>query len=82
MTGRDDTSLAGTLPAVVLASGAALAIQVTLTRVFSITLWHHFTYLILSMALLGYGTAGALLTRRGAALAAEPIDTALVLPLA
>ena len=48
--------------AVALVTAAALAIQVGLTRVFSVTLWHHFTYLVIGIALLGYGVAGAVLS--------------------
>ena len=58
-------SLSLTCVAVALVSAAALATQVALTRIFSITLWHHFTYLVIGMALLGYGAAGAVLTRLG-----------------
>ena len=38
-----------------------LAFQVTLLRVFSISLWYHFAYLILSVAMLGLGASGTLL---------------------
>ena len=31
--------------------------EVTLTRVFSVMSWHAFAYLIISLALLGFGTA-------------------------
>lgn len=47
---------------VALVTAAALAIQVGLTRIFSVTLWHHFTYLVIGIALLGYGVAGAVLS--------------------
>ena len=32
--------------------------EVLLTRLFSIILWHHFAYMLISVALLGYGAAG------------------------
>ncbi|MGK6310956.1 spermidine synthase [Variovorax sp. DT-64] len=48
--------------AVALISGAALAYEILLMRLFSISLWHHFAYMIISLALLGYGASGALLT--------------------
>jgi hypothetical protein len=48
--------------AITLVSACALGYEVLLTRLFSIVLWHHFAYLILSAALLGYGAGGALLT--------------------
>ncbi|HEV7929032.1 MAG TPA: SAM-dependent methyltransferase, partial [Nitrosospira sp.] len=39
-----------------------LAYEVLLTRLFSIVLWHHFAYMIISAAMLGYGASGAALT--------------------
>src|SRR5207249_2834658 len=47
------------LAAVALLSAAALAYEVLLMRLFSIILWHHFAYMIISVAMLGYGAAGA-----------------------
>ncbi len=54
----------GTPPlfAVALVSAAALAYEVLLTRIFSIVLWHHFAYMIISVALLGYGAAGSVVS--------------------
>ncbi len=40
-------------------SFAALMFEVSLSRLLSITLWHHFAFLIISCALLGYGSAGS-----------------------
>jgi hypothetical protein len=45
-----------------LVSGAALAYEILLTRLFSIIQWHHFAYMMISVALLGYGAAGAAVT--------------------
>ncbi|MFC5519645.1 SAM-dependent methyltransferase [Polaromonas jejuensis] len=45
-----------------LISAAALAYEILLMRLFSIILWHHFAYMIISLALLGYGASGAVLT--------------------
>ena len=39
-----------------------LAYEVVLTRLFSIVLWHHFAYMIISAAMLGYGASGTALT--------------------
>ena len=50
------------LIAVALISAAALGYEILLMRLFSIILWHHFAYMIISLALLGYGASGALLT--------------------
>ncbi len=44
-----------------LLSVSTLAYEVSLTRIFSITLWHHFSFMIISIALLGFGTAGTFL---------------------
>ena len=46
------------LVAVMLLSSAAMAYEVLLTRLFSVVLWHHFAYMMISVALLGYGAAG------------------------
>ncbi|MBI1865508.1 MAG: hypothetical protein HYR98_07280, partial [Nitrospirae bacterium] len=39
----------------------ALLLEVSLTRLFSVILWHHFAFMVVSMALLGYGASGSLL---------------------
>ncbi|MBI9075601.1 MAG: hypothetical protein JEZ02_09345 [Desulfatibacillum sp.] len=38
---------------------SVLAYQVGLTRVFSIIMWHHHAYLVVSVALLGFGASGS-----------------------
>ncbi len=48
--------------ALALVSGAALAHEILLTRLFSIVQWHHFAYMMISVALLGYGAAGSFVT--------------------
>jgi hypothetical protein len=45
-----------------LVSGAALGYQVLLLRVFSIIQWHHLAYMVIGLALLGYGASGTVLT--------------------
>jgi MFS family permease len=47
--------------AISLVSAGALAYEVLLTRLFSIVQWHHFAYMVISMALLGYGASGSFL---------------------
>jgi hypothetical protein len=42
------------LVAVSLLSAAAIAYEILLTRLFAVALWHHFAYMIISLALLGY----------------------------
>jgi spermidine synthase len=49
------------LAAVSLLSAAAIAYEILLTRLFAIALWHHFAYMIISLALLGYGASGTFL---------------------
>ena len=46
------------LAAIALLSAAALGYEILLMRLFSIILWHHFAYMMISVALLGYGAAG------------------------
>ena len=36
--------------------------EIALTRVFAIMMWHHFTYMVISIGLLGFGASGSLLT--------------------
>ncbi len=47
--------------AIGLLAACVLAYEVLLTRLFSIVLWHHFAYMIISAAMLGYGASGAAL---------------------
>ncbi|MDO9271150.1 MAG: SAM-dependent methyltransferase [Methylobacter sp.] len=49
------------LIAVAIISASALAYEVLLMRLFSIIQWHHFAYMIISLALLGYGVSGVFL---------------------
>jgi SAM-dependent methyltransferase len=64
--------------AIGLLSAAIIAFQLALMQVFSITQWHHFAYMAISVALLGFGAAGTFLSlfaawlqaRHAAALAA------------
>ena len=51
----------GFLLAVGMISASALAYEVLLMRLFSIIQWHHFAYMIISLALLGYGVSGVVL---------------------
>jgi hypothetical protein len=48
--------------AIGILSACVLAYEVLLTRLFSIALWHHFAYMIISAAMLGYGASGTALT--------------------
>lgn len=37
---------------------SAIVLQITLTRIFSVTLWYHFAYLVVSLSLFGLGAGG------------------------
>ena len=45
-----------------LASAAVLALQVLQTRILSVQMWHHHSYMVVTMALLGFGAAGSIAT--------------------
>src|SRR5690348_17088053 len=40
---------------------ATLLLELSLTRVLSVTLWYHFGFLVISTALLGFGVSGVML---------------------
>jgi len=46
------------LPATLLVSAGAISYELLLMRLLSIVQWHHFAYMIISLALLGYGASG------------------------
>ena len=43
-----------------LVSAAILALQVLQTRILSVQMWHHHSYMVVTMTLLGFGAAGSL----------------------
>lgn len=47
--------------AVFLLSLAVLMLQIALNRIFSFTIWYHFAYISVSLALLGFGASGSTL---------------------
>ena len=49
------------LAAIGILAGTSIAYEILLTRLFSILLWHHFAYMIISVALLGIGASGTFL---------------------
>src|SRR5438445_12003139 len=53
------------LLAIAMLSAAALGYEILLMRLFSIIQWHHFAYMMISVALLGYGAAGAFVALAG-----------------
>jgi len=48
-------------PAILLIGGVGIAFEIALVRVFSISQWHNFAYMIISMALLGFAVSGTVL---------------------
>ena len=50
------------LSAIFVLSATALAYEVLLVRLFSIIQWHHFAFMVISIALLGYGASGSMIT--------------------
>ena len=48
--------------ALLLVSASVLSYQVLLVRTFSIGQWHHFAYMVISIALLGFGASGTMLS--------------------
>lgn len=47
---------------ILLLSAATLLFEVTLTRVFSVAQWYHFAFMVVSLALLGFGASGSFLS--------------------
>jgi hypothetical protein len=64
--GSAEDPLGGRGPAVALGlflvSAAVLALQVLQTRVLSVQMWHHHSYMVVTMTLLGFAAAGSLVT--------------------
>ncbi len=50
------------LVSILILSAAALCYEVLLIRLFSIIHWHHFAFMVISIALLGYGASGSFIT--------------------
>ena len=49
------------LVSVFLISGSLIAYEIALMRLLSISQWHHFAHMIISLALLGFGASGSVL---------------------
>jgi len=58
----DTHSPAPPLVAIFILSATALAYEVLLVRLFSIIHWSHFAFMVISIALLGYGASGSMIT--------------------
>lgn len=49
---------------IALTSLSTLLLQVTFIRLFSVALWHHFAFMVVSIAFLGFGASGSFLMLR------------------
>lgn len=54
----------GRLAGIALVSAAVLLLQLVQTRIFSVMLWYHLTYLVVTFTMLGFAAGGALLACR------------------
>lgn len=54
--------MASLCAAMFLVSASVLALELVLMRVLSISSWHHYSYMVISVALLGFGASGVVLT--------------------
>ena len=61
-TPADTQSPTPPLLSIFILSATALAYEVLLIRLFSIVHWHHFAFMVISIALLGYGVSGSFIT--------------------
>jgi hypothetical protein len=50
------------IPAVFLLSASSLCYEVLLTRIFSLSQWHHLSFMVLSIVLLGFAASGSILS--------------------
>jgi spermidine synthase len=65
--------------ALFILSGAILGLELVLVRALAIGHWHHFSYLVISTALLGFGAGGTLITLFSRALTKNTYKTAWLL---
>jgi hypothetical protein len=56
---------------ILLVAGSILMLEIALTRVFSVMMWHHMTYMVVSIAMLGFGAAGSILTANRSSLRSD-----------
>jgi SAM-dependent methyltransferase len=65
-----------------LLSSATLAFEINLTRLFSVAQFYHFAFMVVSLALLGFGASGSFLAIYPRLTQGNPIDTFCPLALA
>lgn len=64
---------------ILVISFATLLLELALTRVLSVALWYHFGFLVISTALLGFGTSGVVLALWTGLRERSPLDRTLAL---
>jgi hypothetical protein len=79
---RPDLSRGLPVAAVFLLSAALVGFELALLRALAITQWHHFSYFVISTALLGFGASGTLLAFAGKRMARRFAVWATMLTLA
>ncbi|MGD2253640.1 MAG: hypothetical protein PVF70_12065, partial [Anaerolineales bacterium] len=52
------------LPGLALISASALAYEISLSRLFAIQQFHHFAFMVVSLAVMGIAASGTLIARR------------------
>jgi len=57
-------NLKGTYLGIFFISVATLLLEIALTRIFSVSQWYHFAFMVVSIAFLGYGASGTFLALR------------------
>lgn len=67
------------LGGILFTSLAVLTLEIVLTRIFSVLMWYHFAFMVISLALLGSGTAGVWLYLMSRRLPVEQTSEHLVL---
>jgi SAM-dependent methyltransferase len=70
---RNPQSENSLLLGIFLISAAALTLELSIIRLLSVAQWHHFAFLVVSMALLGYGASGSCLSSLPSLLKGEPL---------
>jgi predicted membrane-bound spermidine synthase len=56
-----------------LTSAATLTLEISIIRLLSVAQWHHLAFLVVSMALLGYGASGSFLSSFPSLLGRDPL---------
>ncbi len=56
------TKIPAILPLIFIASFSGLSYEIALMRAFSISLWYHFAFMVISIAMLGIGASGTMLS--------------------